>query len=36
MLEYSFGLKREAAAVNEAIEKVLNSGWVTVDLRHNG
>ena len=26
MLEYSFGLKEEAAAVNRAIEAVLNSG----------
>src|SRR5436853_7476767 len=32
MLEYSFCLKKEAAAVNNAIEKVLNSGNVTADL----
>jgi 3-isopropylmalate dehydrogenase len=33
MLEYSFGLKEEAAAVNTAMEKVLDSGNVTADLR---
>ena len=33
MLEYSFGLKKEAAAVNNAIEIVLGSGRVTADLR---
>ena len=32
MLEYSFGLKEEAAAVNRAVETVLNSGQVTADL----
>ena len=32
MLEYSFGLKEEAAAVNRAVESVLNSGRVTADL----
>jgi 3-isopropylmalate dehydrogenase len=36
MLEYSFGLKAEAAAVNQAIETVLNSGKVTADLRPAG
>jgi 3-isopropylmalate dehydrogenase len=36
MLEYSFGLKAEAAAVNQAIETVLNSGKVTADLRPSG
>jgi 3-isopropylmalate dehydrogenase len=36
MLEYSFGLKEEAAAVNHAIEKVLDSGHVTADLRPAG
>jgi 3-isopropylmalate dehydrogenase len=36
MLEYSFGLVNEAAAVNAAIEKVLNSGKVTADLRPRG
>jgi len=36
MLEYSFGLKEEAAAVNQAIEKVLDSGNVTADLRPKG
>src|SRR5215212_3956875 len=36
MLEYSFGLKEEAAAVNAAMEKVLNSGQVTADLRPKG
>ena len=36
MLEYSFGLKEEAAAVNAAMEAVLNSGKVTADLRPAG
>jgi 3-isopropylmalate dehydrogenase len=36
MLEYSFGLKEEAAAVNNAIEIVLSSGRVTADLRPGG
>ncbi|MBI2679585.1 MAG: 3-isopropylmalate dehydrogenase [Candidatus Solibacter usitatus] len=36
MLEYSFGLKDEAAAVNSAIERVLQSGKVTADLQPRG
>ncbi len=36
MLEYSFGLKKEADAVNAAIEAVLNSGRVTADLNPSG
>jgi 3-isopropylmalate dehydrogenase len=36
MLEYSFGLKEEAAAVNRAVEAVLNSGRVTADLQPAG
>lgn len=36
MLEYSFGLKCEADAVNRAIENVLNSGRVTADLKPKG
>jgi len=36
MLEYSFGLAEEAAAVNRAIEHVLNSGRVTADLKPKG
>ncbi|HCC55805.1 MAG TPA: 3-isopropylmalate dehydrogenase [Solibacterales bacterium] len=36
MLEYSFGLREEAAAVNRAIEAVLNSGRVTADLKPAG
>jgi 3-isopropylmalate dehydrogenase len=36
MLEYSFGLKEEAAAVNRAMELVLNSGRVTGDLKPKG
>jgi 3-isopropylmalate dehydrogenase len=36
MLEYSFGLKEEAAVVNRAIETVLNSGKVTADLKRPG
>ncbi len=36
MLEYSFGLTKEASAVNAAVEKVLSSGKVTADLRPSG
>ena len=36
MLEYSFGLTKEAAAVNAAVETVLNSGRVTADLKPAG
>ncbi len=36
MLEYSFGMKEEAAAVNKAMEAVLDSGRVTADLRPKG
>ncbi len=36
MLEYSFGLMKEAAAVNKAIEQVLESGKVTADLKPAG
>ena len=36
MLEYSFGLKKEAQAVDAAIEAVLKSGHVTADLRPSG
>jgi 3-isopropylmalate dehydrogenase len=36
MLEYSFGLKEEASAVNRAMEAVLTSGRVTADLKPSG
>jgi 3-isopropylmalate dehydrogenase len=36
MLEYSFGLTEEAAAVNRAMEAVLESGRVTADLKPSG
>ena len=36
MLDYSFGLKKEAEAVNRAIEMVLSSGRVTGDLKPSG
>jgi 3-isopropylmalate dehydrogenase len=36
MLEYSFGLKEEAAAINAAVEAVLESGRVTADLKPAG
>src|SRR6266850_5198026 len=36
MLAYSFNLKEEAAAVNAAMEKVLDSGKVTADLKPKG
>jgi 3-isopropylmalate dehydrogenase len=36
MLEYSFNLKEEAAAVYAAMETVLNSGRVTADLKPKG
>jgi 3-isopropylmalate dehydrogenase len=36
MLEYTFGLTAEAAAVNAAIGKVLDAGQVTADLKPKG
>src|ERR1043166_3054159 len=36
MLDYSFGLTKEAAAVNSAMEMVLESGKVTADLKPKG
>ena len=36
LLAYSFALKEEAAAVEQAIETVLSSGRVTADLRPSG
>jgi len=36
MLEYTFGLMKEAAAVNAAIGKVLDAGTVTPDLKPKG
>jgi 3-isopropylmalate dehydrogenase len=36
MLEYSFGLKKEAEAVNKAVEAVLDAGRVTADLKPAG
>jgi 3-isopropylmalate dehydrogenase len=36
MLAYSFGLKEESAAVESAIEAVLESGHLTADLRPSG
>ena len=36
MLEYTFGLMKEADAVNAAVGKVLDSGHVTADLRPKG
>ena len=36
MLEYTFGLIKEATAVNDAVGKVLASGKVTADLRPKG
>ena len=36
MLEYSFGLKEEAAAMDRAIQAVLASGKVTADLKPAG
>lgn len=36
MLDYSFGLRREADAVNRAIDEVVESGCVTADLRPRG
>ena len=36
MLEYTFGLKNESDAINNAMEKVLNSGKVTADLKPKG
>ncbi len=36
MLNYSFGLTREAAAIEAAIQQVLASGQVTADLKTSG
>jgi 3-isopropylmalate dehydrogenase len=36
MLEYTFSLTEEAAAVNRAMEQVLESGHVTADLKPSG
>src|SRR3989442_13607191 len=36
LLEYSFGLTKEAAVVNAPMEAVLNSGKVTADFRPQG
>lgn len=36
MLDYSFGLKEEARAIEGAVHKVLDSGNVTADLRPKG
>lgn len=36
MLEYSFGLTEEAAAINDAVSAVLASGRVTADLKPAG
>ncbi len=36
MLDYSFGLKEEAAAIDRAIEAVLDSGRLTPDLKPPG
>jgi 3-isopropylmalate dehydrogenase len=36
LLEYSFGLTEEAAAVNHAMENVLGTGHVTADLKPSG
>jgi 3-isopropylmalate dehydrogenase len=36
MLEYTFGLMKESAAVNAAIGKVLDAGTVTEDLKPKG
>ena len=36
MLNYSFGLKEEAAAIDNAVQAVLQSGNVTADLRPKG
>ena len=36
MLEYSFGLKKEADAVNASVGRVLASGMVTADLKPKG
>lgn len=32
MLRHSFGLEREAAAIEEAVDRVLDQGWRTADL----
>ena len=36
MLRYSFGLQKEASAIEKAIEEVLNEGFRTADLYTSG
>lgn len=36
MLKYTFGLNREAKAVEKAVDDVLKAGYRTFDLRHTG
>jgi 3-isopropylmalate dehydrogenase len=36
MLKYSFGLDKEAAAIEKAIEKVLEKGYRTADIMEEG
>ncbi len=36
MLRYSFGLAKEAEAIERAVDKVLNDGWRTADLIGTG
>ena len=36
MLEYTFGLMKEAGAINAAVGKVLDAGHVTADLEPKG
>ena len=35
MLEYSFGLRDEADAIRKAVEKTIDDGWQTPDIRRN-
>lgn len=36
MLKYGFGMEREASAVFEAVNKVLDKGYRTVDIMQHG
>ncbi len=36
MLQYSFGLTKEADAIVDAVDRVLNAGYRTADLAHGG
>ena len=36
MLRYSFGMEKEASAIENAVEKTLDQGWRTADMMSEG